>query len=333
MLRLEDDERIHPHTANLDWRESYYCNFVDMQSDLCGLAWQGVRPNAGVGEQVFLLFDGEKELIRSVNMTMPIAPTIGEERVRMGPQVFECVEPWRHWRVNYDDGKHQVRLDWQQTTSVCDWDRSSIERTDFLSKAERFELVGRTQVEAVVDGRAIKFSGYGVRDRAWGVRNYGWLKFSWWLNAQFPDGSAVHAFPLIDGDNNCRLFGYLHQDGETRGLVSFELSGVTYSTDGSPAAARHMLAADDKGRKIRITRMERINYLRLMTDAEGGQLEDRDPGGREKGRMYLTFQRFTRDDGVVGRGMVDNNYWADAQLDSLRAEAPLYSSLYDFGRK
>ena len=52
MLLESDDANFHKRGLEPDWRESYYCNFFDKDSDLCGLFWQGVRPNSKNGEAV-----------------------------------------------------------------------------------------------------------------------------------------------------------------------------------------------------------------------------------------------------------------------------------------
>jgi hypothetical protein len=65
--------------------------------------------------------------------------------------------------------------------------------------------------------------------------------------------------------------------------------------------------------------------------AAGPQVEDTPPEGMETGRMFWTFQRFVRDDGLEGRGMIDYVFWSGNQPEKVEAAAPLYSSIYDFG--
>ena len=101
MLLESDDANAHERGPEHDWRESYYCNFCDPHSDLCGVAWQGARPNAGHGEAVFVLCDGASNLIRSVDPHVPIAPSADPAR-KIGSQEFVCVESWRRWDVRFE---------------------------------------------------------------------------------------------------------------------------------------------------------------------------------------------------------------------------------------
>lgn len=76
MLTYDDDALPHAKGDTKDWRESYYCNFFDQTSNVCGVFWQGVRPNAGHGEAVFLLVDGATDLVRSVDLKVPITSDV-----------------------------------------------------------------------------------------------------------------------------------------------------------------------------------------------------------------------------------------------------------------
>ena len=39
MLHFDDDKLPHAKNDEHDWRESYYCNFFDQNSNLCGVFW------------------------------------------------------------------------------------------------------------------------------------------------------------------------------------------------------------------------------------------------------------------------------------------------------
>ncbi|AII10817.1 DUF7065 domain-containing protein [Rhodococcus opacus] len=322
-LHFDDDATAHTVTDAVDWRESYYLNFADPTSGLHGVAWQGVRPNMGHGEAVFVLYDGPTPLIHSVNMAVPIPADIGAERTDLGHQSFECVEPWRRWDVHYDDGTNSAHLEWTQMTETCDWDWEE------LTGAKHYQGAGRIEVTAVVDGRQIAFTGFGERDRAWGPRNYGPIEFSWWTVAQFPDEVAVHAFVQF-ADGKYRLHGFLHADGTTRPLSEFRAAEVVYDPADGPALSSRQIFTDDEGRTVEALN-ERVHYLQFGTSEDGAQLEERDPGDQATGRMYLTFQKFTRVDGVEGRGMIDNNLRIGTAPTAFTAQLPNFSNLYDYG--
>lgn len=323
-LDFDDDTKDHEVTDAEDWRESYYCNFADPASGLHGVAWQGVRPNMGRGEAVFVLYDGDRPLIHSVDMAVPVKQDVGPERVAMGGQRFECVEPWRRWNVYFDDGTESATVEWSQMTETCDWNWE-----DLTGGSKHFQGAGRVRVRATVQGEQIEFTGFGERDRAWGPRNYDPIEFAWWVVAQFPDEVAVHGFvQLVAGEY--RLMGFLHADGRTRPLVRYRADDAVYEPENGPALSATQTFVDDEGREIRVE-SHRVHHLSFGTSEGGAELSERDPGNQAKGRMYLTFQRFTRSDGAEGRGMIDNNLQSGTAPTSFQADLPNHSTLYDFG--
>ena len=324
MLVHDDDMQPHAKTAGKDWRESYYCNFFDAQSDLCGVFWQGARPNSGHGEAVFLLLDGARDIVRSVDFKVPLHGAAPEERRKVGNAEFSCVAPWKHWKVSWQSGSDWFRLDWRQLSDVCDWEWED------LTNSKHFQVAGKVRGEGEVAGRKIAFTGYGERDRAWGDRNYGPLKVSFWTVIQFPDDVAVHAFALLQADGTYRLHGYLHMDGRTRGLQRFEADTVYAGPKGPPENGK-LRFVDDQGRVVEIVAYQRKNHLALGAAPDDGAQLGTD-SSKSQSLMFLTFQRFTRADGLTGHGMIDYNCWVGNQPAVIRAEAPpLYSTLYRFG--
>jgi hypothetical protein len=322
MLTFDDDATPHAKSGAADWRESYYCNFFDNDSDLCGLFWQGVRPNTKNGEAVFLLFDGSKDLVRAVDFNISWPQDQPERRRSVGPQTFTCIEPWNRWRAQYKAGADQLTVDWTRLSAVCDW-----EWGDLISDSKHFQAAGKVNVEGIVGGRRIRFAGYGERDRAWGDRNYGALRVCFFFTIQFRDDVALHTFVLLNpASGKYLLIGYLHKDGVTRGLASFDGNFSYAGPNGVPAKGRATFV-DDTGRKAEMT-FEVMNYLGMGTEPNGAELIEDIRGSKNIG--YLSMQRFVRQDGVEGRGMIDHNFWAGESPESVHATAPpLFSVLYD----
>ena len=325
MLHQDDDANFHKPGPENDWREAYYCNFEDVSSDLCGVAWQGARVNQGHGEAVFLLVDGHRELIRSINFDFTFPPNTVDPSRKMGPQEFVCVEPWRRWDIHYKKGADDITVRWSQLTDVCDW-----EWGDITNQSKRFEYSGRIEVTGVVAGRPISFNGYGQRDRSWGSRSYGPLEYGLNMAAQFPDDAAVHAFLLKMGDGTVRLMGYLHMDNKTVGLKSCEVT-VKHSDERGPPISGSYNFVDQSGRHMEIDSFSIINHL-------GFGVRDEDPSkcvldvSKPKSLMFLTWQRYVRRDGVSGRGYMDANYQVGKIPSRMSAGPPLYSTLYSYGR-
>jgi hypothetical protein len=331
MLNYDDDALPHAKTDAKDWRESYYCNFFDHHnSQICGVFWQGQRPNAGVGETVLLLSDGKTDLIRSVNLKEIVPEDLPEGRRKAGNQEFTCVEPWKQWRVRYEKGPDWFELDWYQLSDVCDWEWEWGELAG--EPAKHFEAAGRVHARGVVGGRKIELSGYGERDRAWGSRNYAPLEVSLWNTTQFPDDVAVHTFLVLMPSGEYRLQGFLHKDGETRDLARVDVTNLVYQSPKGPPVGGQMRYEDDAGRVVEISSFEFLNNLSFGTKkASGGQL-GKDLGDADT-LMFLSLMNFTRSDGVHGRGMIDYNCWTGSQPASIHAKAPIYSKLYKFGRE
>jgi hypothetical protein len=323
MLAFDDDENFHPVGKERNWRESYYCNFVDLQSNLVGFAWQGAKENQGHGEAVFVLCDGKVDLIRSVATALPLAQGQDPGR-RMGSQRFVCHEPWRSWSVHYDDGESQINVDWTRLSDACDWEWED------LTNSKHFQAAGKVHVTGVAAGRKISFHGYGERDRAWGARDYGPLQFSVFQTAQFPDDVALHSFVLRDPAGKFRLFGYLHKDGQTFPLSRCEAT-LQYDGNFGPPVAGSYLYVDERGREVELERFEIINYVGLGGHGDGAQLDKELSHARNL--MFLTFQDYRRSDGVRGKGMMDLNVWPGQQQQSFLAVGPIYSTLYSYGRE
>ncbi|SCW34344.1 hypothetical protein SAMN02927924_00065 [Sphingobium faniae] len=321
-LLPDDDHLPHQKTDAPDWRESYYCNFVDMNSDVCGLFWQGVRPNSQNGESVFLLFDDKTDIKRQINFNVDWRTDVPEQRRIVDYQTFTCLDPWNHWQVEYENGADRLLVDWKRLSKTCDW--------EWGEESRHFQAAGCVSVKGVVGGREIAFNGYGERDRAWGIRNYGPIKVCFFYTIQFPDDTAIHAFVQLDPETDqYRLTGYLHKDGQTRGLLLFESENNFSDYDNHPTHGR-VRFVDDLEREVLIDRFEVINYLGKGLEPGGAHFKE-GAAGAEK-QAFLTFQRFQRSDGVLGRGMIDFNCWAGQKPTRVVAVAPpLYSTLYDFG--
>jgi hypothetical protein len=331
-LDYEDDAAMHPTGPTPEWRESYYCNFFDTESRFYGAAWQGVRPNQQRAEAVFLLFERDKALIQSVDTNYHVPADIGEERRALAHQRFECRKPWSHWTVHFDDGAAKVELDWRQLSAVCDWDTAEpvAPGSRFLTNAKHYEAAGAITVKAEIDGRSIEFSGFGERDRAWGPRNYGVLAFGWWQTVQFPDGDAAHVWTMHNAGEGVRLYGFLHRDGVTRPAASFAAE-VGYDGENGPPNATKQRLVDVDGRELVIDAMELMQVLSFATQAGGADLEVGKATSKEEKPYYWTWQRFIRDDGSVGHGMIDLAFWRGMQKRSFTADVP-DGALYDYGR-
>lgn len=323
-LTHDDDAALHQVTDDSSWRESYYLNFFAADSDLHGLAYQAVTPNRGKGEAYFVVFDGDEPLLWSVDDAVTVPPDVGAERMAPGNQRFVCEESWRRWRAEYDGPEGELAVSWERLSDVCDWNWGALTGSVHLQHAGRIRCRGR------IGDREIDFSGFGERDRAWGPRKWSAIDLSWFLVAQFPDETAVHAF-VHRSEGVYHLMGYLHRDGHTEDLAGFEASDIVYSPGGGPVESVALEFTDVTGRSVRVRSVERYrDYLAFAATGGAGLSVQPANGTYEGPRMFLTFQRFVRDDGVVGKGMIDNNLTADVEATRFAAAGPVGSQLYVF---
>jgi hypothetical protein len=340
MLRQSDDATIHEASDALDWRESFYVNFFDTESRFYGAAWQGLRPNAGVAEAAFLLFDREQAVVRSVELALRVPGDT--DRRRLGHQQFTCLSPWQHWRVDYDDGTAKLQIEWTQTSATIDHDPTGApgraaddyvaapaDEASFYRVAQHYEATGTISCTGEIDGEPVSFTGFGTRDRAWGPRDYGLMRFMWWQTVQFPDGAAAHVMLLQDADDDMRLFGMVHRDGRSRPAVAASCD-VRYDGENGPPIPGSQRFVDDEGRSIVITAAEPMQIQPFAILPDGKDLEARRVTSDAEKAYFWTWQRFTREDGVVGHGMIDQAYWPGQQHTTFAATIPT-GRLYDFG--
>lgn len=327
-LKYDDDARLHSITDEPSWRESYYLNFFSEDNDLHGLAYQAVTPNRGVGETYFVLFDGDDTLVWSCDDAVLVPEDIGAERMSLGHQTFECRVPWAEWQVRYDDPAKNtsVTVDWERMTDVCDWNWGE------LTGSTHVQHAGRIRCSGQVAGQEIEFAGFGERDRAWGPRRWSDIDLSWFVVAHFPDGAVVHAF-IHRAAGAYHLMGYLHQDGLTQNLARFEARDIIYSKDGGPVESAVLSFEDVEGRSIEVVAIDRYDQYLAFASTEGSGIELQKAHQKYNGpRMFLTFQRFERSDGVIGRGMIDNNLTNDSEVQQFIA-GPATSQLHKFDNK
>jgi hypothetical protein len=291
------------------WRESYYMNFFDHEKEIYGIAWMGVRPNIGHGEILFAIGRGNRWLHSHQDFQIPIAQDIGGDRVGFGPLTFDVIDPYRNWRVTFDDGVADVELEWQATTSVYNWEWQE------TASSWHYQHPGTVTGRITIGDETLDFEGYGERDRAWGKRDNHYFESVHWNVAQFPNDVYFESMHLKLTDRT-DMYGFVKADGEESLLAHLELR-PTYAYPGGPPVAADITARDRLGREFRI-QQELMNVV-AMGQAAGG-LES---------RQYFTFNRYTLD-GVKGYGMMDH-WWSrfDALGSVYIGEEPNRGRLYE----
>jgi hypothetical protein len=188
------DEYAHKPTEHPDWRESYYFNWVDLETGVSGFSTIGLLPNASKREFVFALFyDGERE-VYFVEPEGPV-PEDFHDSLSDGVLSFEVIEPFKEWRILYKGKKLKANIQWIGRFPAYDFGQGS--GTSWIG---HFEQSGAPKgTIEFTDGKVIEFSGLGERDKSWGSRD--WHIEGWYaLHAQFDELSIGLRLDNVKGE-------------------------------------------------------------------------------------------------------------------------------------
>jgi hypothetical protein len=205
----DQDDYLHSPKAHPDWRESFYFNWVDLESEISGFSTIGVLPHQPKREFVFALFvQGNPEFYFAE--PKEALPEKFTSVLDDGTLSYELVKPFSDWRIHYTSPRLRADLRWQQRFPACDFGTGS--GTSWGRHLEQSGIV--TGHITYPNGRTHHLKGYGQRDKSWGVRN--WHIDEWFaLHAQFEDLMIGLRYDTIQGKGH--------------------LSGCVSSKDGNPS--------------------------------------------------------------------------------------------------
>lgn len=161
-----------------------------------------------------------------------------------GPIMFQCIEPFHRWTMNFDgstvDGHVSEQIHntidpskrthaklsvemimaapaWVQQTSSGDASAKKGGANDdaFMGLGYRFEQLFRAHGSFTVDGKTREFKGTGLRIHRQSVRQLEGFRGHCWQSAIFPDGRAFGyiAYPPREDGSESYNEGYVFQDG------------------------------------------------------------------------------------------------------------------------
>lgn len=163
-----------------------------------------------------------------------------------GPIAFQCIEPFRKWRMTFDgsviDGtvdqqiaktldpnkRTQVRFDVELEMVTPAWVQDlSPEKVAQMSELDAIEAASmgigwrcehlfRARGVFHIDGQDREFKGSGLRVKRQSVRPLGGFRGHCWQSAVFPDGRAFGyiTYPPRKEDGKALNEGYVFQDGK-----------------------------------------------------------------------------------------------------------------------
>ena len=175
-----------------------------------------------------------------------------------GGLIFECIEPFQKWRVQYDgrgvdttpeamiaqtvdrDRRAEMKLDVELTMVAPAWAQDlRPEKLTGLTKEQRIDagLMGygwrveqaiRAEGDVTVDGRTRSFRGTGNRIHRQSVRPLDAFRGHCWQAAVFPDGRAfaICVYPPRE-DGTTYNDAYIYQDGKMYSAVARKVPFLT----------------------------------------------------------------------------------------------------------
>ncbi|TFF91425.1 hypothetical protein EU545_04120 [Candidatus Thorarchaeota archaeon] len=195
MVKLDSNaEYLHQAGERPDWRESYYFNWVDIDSGISGFSTIGLLPNVNKREFVFALFYEDQ---REVYFTEPEGAVPGdmEDSLDDGKLYFKMNDALSEWQIHFIGSELEADILWRGRFPPFDFGRGS--GTSWTGHFEQSGSVqGRVELE---DGRTLQIDGLGQRDKSWGSRD--WHIESWYaFHAQFPEFSIGLRRDVVDGE-------------------------------------------------------------------------------------------------------------------------------------
>jgi hypothetical protein len=184
------DERMHPVRNEPAWSESYYFNFVDPDSKLAMFTRMGFRPGDGWADGLHAVYlGGDRVAFTYGRRTIEADLSRYDGDLSVGGLRIECVEPFGLWRIAYSGPaqdiadaailleRSKLRPEGWYRDAKLDMavDFRALTDPHYAATGTRghFEQTGQVRGEITIGGRTTHASGYGVRDKSWGPRDWG----------------------------------------------------------------------------------------------------------------------------------------------------------------
>ncbi len=251
-----DCDGLHAATADPWWREAWYFEFFDPKVELQFQVYQGVFPNAAIGDINAAVFHQQRRVHEICKMDFHVEPEAVSQRLYFGPMKLEEIEPLKQWRIRYDAGDVSADLLFDAVHPPFSWAAANLwleTSDDPQIGSHHFDQLGRYRGNFWVGDQQLAIDALGFRDRmwGWGGRKHWQSYLIMW--AAFDENCVVNIAVQQFDDGKQTLCGYLYQDGE----LSL-LSDVTVDVEWSEQRWKtieqvNVLARDKLGRSFRYT--------------------------------------------------------------------------------
>ena len=312
LIELSDD-LVHPAEPNRNWRESYHFSFSDLASGIFGYATFGKRPHTG--RSGFLITLSHPKIGMLVGQDIDRFDSHDDQHDVAGLRV-NCIRPFDEWRVRFDGYLTQVPplggVRYEEARAVPASERVQIAVSldftwtgvsePFVYKPEkdfrplfggRYEQVGSSEGSLAIDGLgSVAIAGWqGVRDHAWGVRDWHAVVAWRWISGTFEQGPHISMLQATLGGGRTVRQGALYWGRRAVPLKSYSEVLVEEASPDKPIPTSiDIVARDVEGGELRASgRVRGIVPIRF-TDSDSGSVSWND-------RSIVDF------DGSAGRGL------------------------------
>jgi len=282
-----DDEKSHSPSDRKDWRESYYFNFVDMESGVSGFTTIGLLPHVHRREFVFALFHRDKRHFYYQEPATPFSLD-SMESLNDGRLRFDLVEAMKQWRITISSGELRADLKWTSRFPPLNFGECS-----GTSWEGHFEQSGLVAGSLQVGDLTLSINGFGQRDKSWGSRN--WHIDQWYaLHAQFREFSIGLRHDTLEG--NSVVSGGISSVSGGVPITSIDVE-TEYGTDpGLPIGATTRIGCRDGSRYV-------LNS-KLLSPLSFVKFSRRFPGGTTELLEAMALHRW-EETGEIGTGLLE----------------------------
>ena len=282
------DERMHPVRNEPAWSESYYFNFVDPVSKLAMFTRMGFRPGDGWADGLHVVYlGGDRVAFTYGRRTIDADLARYDDDLAVGALRLECVDPFGLWRIAYSGAAQDIPdaaiLLERSKLRPEGWYRDAKldMSVDFRAMTEphyaamgaaatrgHFEQTGLVRGAITIGGRTTQVSGYGVRDKSWGPRDWGAAApaagstsaaakiggpapFVNWFSMNFGAALALGGSCGRAADGVMRGAGWIHHDGRSEDLHDVVIESV-YKNDSILHTSIRLTGRAASGRTIAV---------------------------------------------------------------------------------
>jgi hypothetical protein len=291
--QAQNHELMHPVGKESAWSESYYFNFVDPVTKLAMFTRVGFRPQDGWADALHVVYlEGQR--IAFTYGRRNIEPDLSryDGDLKAGDLTIACEQPFKKWQISYSgqaqdipDGailleRRKLRpegwyapatLDMQVQFECITEPHHSRSDDAETSAFGHFEQSGRVSGVIKLGDQSWDVSGFGVRDKSWGPRDWGAgqrsassesarvfststepAPFVNWFSMNFGDKAAMGGSGFRHQDGVIRGSGWIQRDGD-----SMQLNNIVITTGYAPNSILHRVVTlegeIEGGEAIRMT--------------------------------------------------------------------------------